>query len=249
NGATPDYYTTYNQCAPSSINNPSGFQLPRTGNAYAGIFTGGDWTREYVAIKLDSTLSNGCIYYIEFYVSRANNFGMATDKMGCAFTNDTTGFYTIAANLPLIPAIQSTPGVLLTDTLNWIKISGNYIANGTEEFLLIGNFYDTTNTYEDTVSQAPYYYAYYYIDDVKVLSCDSTLAMGKNTLINKKESSSVYPNPANKYFNIFYDGKRKVEYCELYESSGYLLKRQKWKEGLRQNLFLTEEIKKRNLHT
>jgi hypothetical protein len=110
---------------------------------------------------------------------------MATDKIGCAFTNDTTGFYSTIGYLPLLPAIQSTPGILIADTLNWVKISGNYVANGTEQFLLIGNFYDDANTYVDTVDNTVLYYsAYYYIDDVTITTITGINEQNQNILIN-----------------------------------------------------------------
>jgi len=35
---------------------------------------------------------------------------------------------------------------VITDTLNWIKISGIYAANGGEDHIIIGNFYDDART-------------------------------------------------------------------------------------------------------
>lgn len=177
NAATPDLFSYKPSCVNSSLNNPLGYQLPRTGTCYAGIYGYLNPTREYLALKLDSVLSNGCNYYIEFYISRAEYYGLACDKMGAAFTNDTTGFKSILGALPLTVSIQSTPGILLADSMNWIKISGYYIANGTELFFLIGNFYNDANTYWDTVDvNGALNGAYYYIDDVKILPCNLSSA-------------------------------------------------------------------------
>lgn len=175
NGATPDLYSYKSTCGNSSLNNPSGYQLPRTGLCYAGIYGYLQPTREYIAIRLDSNLTSGCTYYIEFYISLANFYGLACDKMGVSFTDDTTGYSQITTTLPLTPVVQSLPGLLLSDTLNWTKVSGNYTANGTETFFLIGNFYDDTNTYWDTINpNGDLSSAYYYIDDVKILPCGMT---------------------------------------------------------------------------
>jgi hypothetical protein len=191
--ATPDLYSYKPSCINSSLNNPLGYQVPRTGLCYAGVYGYLQPTRDYIAVKLDSNLSLGCTYYIEFYVSLANKYGLACDKMGAAFTDDTTGFKSISTALPLFPAIQSPPGVLLYDTLNWTKISGYYTANGTELFFIIGNFYDDANTTWDTVDvTAPALNgAYYYIDDVKISPCgvSSIFQTNENNLINIQQVS------------------------------------------------------------
>jgi hypothetical protein len=182
---TPDFYSYKPGCINSSLNNFTGYQLPRTGLCYPGIYGYLMPSREYIAIKLDSNLSLGCTYYIEFFVSRANSFGLACDKIGVAFTDDTIGFKSISTALPLIPAIQSPPGVLLSDTMNWMSINGYYTANGTERFLIIGNFYNDINTTWDTVDVNALFLngAYYYIDDVTILQCGVT-GISLNNAVN-----------------------------------------------------------------
>ncbi len=237
--STPDlfcYNSTSLNCTVSSLNNPTGFQNPRSGFAYAGIYTWAGETREYIAVLLDSALSGDCTYYIEFYLSRADNFGFATDKIGCAFTNDTNNLDTTIFYLPLMPAIESQPGVLMTDSQNWVRVNGFYTAQGNERYLIIGNFHENSNTYVDTSNITLYYSAYYYIDDVKLLSCDSTLVLSEMELNKqtKAKEISIYPNPVNNVLNIFHDASVSIENIEIFDQTGELLLRQKLRNSQQQ---------------
>jgi hypothetical protein len=218
---SPDFYTfnINGSCINSSLNNPSGYQLPRTGFSYVGIYTYAGPTREYVAISLDSFLSAGCTYYVQFYISQANNFGLGTDRMGCTFVNDTTGFFSQTQYLNLTPAIENPSGFILNDTLNWTSINGFYTAQGTEKYLLIGNFYDDLNTLIDTSHVASFYNSYYYVDDVYVSSCITSA----NSL-NSSSFPIIYPNPSNGSIKIPNSFKEKIVSISVYNMMGIKLK-------------------------
>jgi hypothetical protein len=225
--ATPDLFTYKSTCINSSLNNPFGYQLPKTGLAYAGIYGFLTPTREYLAIRFDSSLTNGCNYYIEFYISLANSSGLACDKIGVAFTNDTSGFSLISGALPLAPVVQSPAGILMSDTLNWMKISGSFIANGTEEFIIIGNFYDQMNTYWDTVNVfGDLNSAYYYIDDVLMLPCNVSSTLEDENL-NNGTKVIFFPVPATNV--LYFELSEKPEHLsiEITDLSGRLF----WKKN------------------
>jgi len=201
-GATPDYYTYFpGYCSGvNSVNNPSGFQLARTGNAYAGIYGILSPNRDYIAVSLTDSLLPGECYYTEFYVSLANLSRFAIDNIGCYYTNDTSGYKSFGTNIPVVPQIRNQPGVFLSDTLNWAKISGNFVASGGETFLLIGNFYNDLNTPVDTVNfTSGWQGAYYYVDDVLVAPCDSIV--GVNHII--PNVIRIFPIPASNELYIF----------------------------------------------
>lgn len=212
-GATPDYYTYFpGYCTGvSSVNNPSGFQLARTGNAYAGIYGMGSPTREYVAIKLRDSLQQGGCYYAEFYVSLANKSRYAIDNMGCYFTNDTSGYKTLTTNIPVVPQVLNQPGNFLSDTMTWQKVSGSFAAAGGETFMIIGNFFNDANTVLDTVKlSSNWQAAYYYIDDVLVTPCDSLTGIHSNYSL---PDINVYPMPATNYLNVI--SNRTIQKCKL----------------------------------
>lgn len=86
-----------------------------------------------------------------------------------------------------IPQVVNT--TLLDDTLNWIKIEGSFIANGTEEYISIGNFYpDSLSGFVHSYPAAPLSGslrgAHYFIDDVSVTEIPDVYA-GNDTLIKQ----------------------------------------------------------------
>lgn len=196
NIASPDLYSYKPSCTNSSFNNPSGYQLPKTGLCYAGIYTYLlPNTREYVEIKLLDTLQANQDYQVSFFVSRAEGFNLAADRIGAYFSNDSALALT-GGNLPFTPQISNPAGNILYDSINWVQISGIYHATGGEKFITIGNFYNTPNTLIDTVSSGPNYDAYYYIDDVSVTTATAINENDKNIFVN------IYPSPVRNVLNI-----------------------------------------------
>jgi hypothetical protein len=97
-----------------------------------------------------------------------NNIGI--NFSNTSITNTGTGYI-----LNLNPNILKFNNPIINDTLNWVEISGIYIANGGEKYITLGNFFDDANT--DTINTGNGWYlgAYYYIDDVSVIPIDSIL--------------------------------------------------------------------------
>jgi hypothetical protein len=81
---------------------------------------------------------------------------------------------------------------VISDTLNWTKISGIYLASGGESFITMGNFKDDASTQtqgnEDTLAMP---FSYYFIEDVSVEEInqpfwqyhDTTVYYGDSVLI------------------------------------------------------------------
>ena len=87
-----------------------------------------------------------------------------------------------------------TPQILLqgnppiTDTVNWVKVSGLYQATGGEQYITIGNFnYDSTTVTQIVDAASPYDAAYYYIDDVSIYEIKKSNA-GRDTIICEGDS-------------------------------------------------------------
>jgi hypothetical protein len=84
---------------------------------------------------------------------------------------------------------------VLIDTMNWVRVSGIFIASGGERFIMLGNFYDDDQT--DTLATPAFcVMAYYYIDDVSVYEISDCFA-GSNTTICYRDSIQlgVPPQP------------------------------------------------------
>jgi gliding motility-associated-like protein len=154
-GSTPD---CYNMCVnslayPTICSVPYNcrtYQMPRTGEAFLGLWTysvmdaldSSKIESENIAVKLATPLKPNVCYYGEFYANLGNISNVAINQLGMLLTSNiyttTVGSFTNTIN----PQIQWDTTYWFTDTLNWVKISGTFIAQGGEEYLTIGNFRD-----------------------------------------------------------------------------------------------------------
>lgn len=172
NWGTADYY---NACAPVSIVGVSvpynffGYQPAYSGQAYTGIYsyTQYDTYREYIQSELTEPLTAGVEYYVEFYVSLADHSAVGTNRIGALFTHYRP-YHDGWDYIPSQPQVENPLNRLISDTLNWTKISGSFVAQGGERYITIGNFFDWTET--DTTEPNLIYIesTYYYVDGVSV---------------------------------------------------------------------------------
>jgi hypothetical protein len=94
-----------------------------------------------------------------------------------------------------MPQTTHTPQVydtaIIKDTLNWVKIEGSFIANGSERFITIGNFFDGAHT--DTLFTLYWgwgvtYHGVYLFDDVSVINCENIPHAGNDTSIRQGDT-------------------------------------------------------------
>ncbi len=196
NNASSDYYNACNTNTVGVPNNLSGYQLARTGQGYAGIYTyGSSDVREYIQVQLTSPLSAGETYNIEVYVSPSEVNNYSVDGMGVYISTGSVagvGGYL----LPFIPQVANPTGNIISDTTSWTLVSGTYIASGGEDHITIGNFLSDANT--DTIQTNPAGLlgrGYYWIDDVSVTS---TIGIDEPS----SSSISIYPNPISGMLSI-----------------------------------------------
>ena len=226
-GIEPGYFSPF--CNDGGLggmpSNAFGYQYPHTGNAYVGIYTfvdaGKDSTtptykashnlRDYLQVQLQSILVPGTKYYTTVYVSLGDSFKYACNDLGVCFSDSALNLSSrrvLSYHVPQI--INDTSHNLLTGKINWKKISGSFIANGGENYMIIGDFnndkhVDTLNT--DTIGYPIHQWlaSYYFIDDV-IVSPDSNYADSVITAtqnVNKpKEELVIFPNPSNGKFTI-----------------------------------------------
>ncbi len=192
---SPDYF---NLCSASmSIPvNYFGNQIARSPNAYAGLVTmfypqhTFDY-REYAEIELTDSLETGVTYCVSFYVSLAETSLLSVDGLGVYLSVDSI-YSSQAGPLPFQPQVINPIGNIINDTLNWVRIQGNYIATGGEKFITIGNFNSdaqTSFTYNNFGTDS---IAYYYIDDVSVVQGQCTVGLEEPEV---KSEIKIYPNP------------------------------------------------------
>jgi hypothetical protein len=170
---TSDYF---NACAPvsfPSVNVPAnqqGYQTARTGVGYTGVIplsSAADY-REYVMAPLSSPLVANATYLVEFYVSLADSSILAIDRLGAYLSVGPVGPVPNYAPLGVTPQVESPANVYLTDSTDWMLVSGLVVAAGGEDHITIGSFRDDAST---GTTPGPGQWpggAYYYIDDVSV---------------------------------------------------------------------------------
>ena len=217
-----DFAPYFNACSiPSYIYDPSsagvpanggGYQFAATGSAYIGMFTYVHQTsddRGAAGCQLSAPLIIGTKYYVSFMVSlsaidSSEYYNTASDHIGALFS---TVPYSISSPSPKNNFAQVYSTTIITDTLNWTKVSGSFIADSAYKYIAIGNFFDDAHT------NVFFFYsepgggdssAVYFVDDVCVssdsLTCNSILSIDdfkKNGL-----NINIFPNPANEYFEI-----------------------------------------------
>ena len=211
-GATSDYF---HECADafSSVSIPTNYffqyQYAHSGVAYGGFYVSvyGSSYREYLQVQLAEPMLAEQCYYVEFYTAPAEvNDGtfaaVAIDELGLYISvdrlaSDDIYYYDY---LDVDPQIKSPDGYFLSDTLNWIKISGIYVAEGGEEWITIGNFQSSADTETEEIISGPGYdLSYYAIDDVSITALtgisvlpDSILCVGESLLLESVEGADSY---------------------------------------------------------
>lgn len=224
---TCDLYNTCNNGTFGVPNNQVGYQQAHSGNGYAGFFAaqGFSETREYLQVQLNDTLEQGVAYCVQFYVCLADKldgfneyiFDMAVNNLGCFAS---TNFYAPQPNnfdhISVTPQVVNDPAQqLLNDTANWVLVEGQFIANGGEQYLLIGSFND--NAGQDTTALdfwQSMLWSYYLIDDVQLRNCSCpeiftgalTMPLGCHNDTNGSITASAFGGVPPYSYNLFLGG-------------------------------------------
>ena len=176
NNGTTDYYHPCALVPAWSVPaNNYGYQYAADGDAYVGFrLYDTEWGanyREYAGVKLISPLQNCMRYRLSFKVSFAydNKTKWATDDIGATVVNYPGQNVNLSTQTVLTyqPVVENIQGNIITDSSGWVLISGEFIAAGGEQYLIIGNFKDDANTTAlDVFPQKFYGTSYYYMDEV-----------------------------------------------------------------------------------
>jgi gliding motility-associated-like protein len=228
NGST-DYLHACNAGNFGVPSNQWGFQLARSGNAYANMISyyQGSY-REYMQTMLACALQAGQQYEVSFFVSCADDSRYSIDGMGLQFSDvalvqDGTGRIEILGEAH----IHNTLGQVLDDKDNWVEIHGIYTAQGGEQYITIGNFVENSDLTIETFSSWDGYYASYYIDDISVLSPEPMVDLGPDTVICAGESitydfSNVCGNVELTWEDGSTDMPRTISQAGTYSISGII---------------------------
>ena len=202
-----------------------GFEFPAKGFGYAGIRTflgrvrastdsipDRDY-REYLAAKLNLPLEAGKTYFLSFKVSVAEQAKYTSDDLGMAFMSEIPDWQLVYDQFT--PALANQQGRYITQTEGWMTIFGSYRANGTEKYVIIGNFKNdqgtsliVSNDFDDDAEST----TYFYIDDVSVKPCTADfpehIIQTQDTSLCPGESITLEATPVEDAIYIWENGDR-----------------------------------------
>ena len=207
----------FNSCstAMGTPKNFNGTQVSDFGKGYAGLyFYAPDDYREYLQAELSKTLVKGEKYSISFYISLAERSDFAIKEFGVLFSKDKMKIqgkkvlskkkrYQQKGNKYNFMEIGYTN--FYSDTQDWILVNSQFIANGTERYMTIGNFKNNVRTRMFKTKKNAKQGAYYYIDMVLVEAIDK-VSTPVVSLVNEKLSVETFElNKAHVFDNILFE--------------------------------------------
>ncbi|MFC1733129.1 T9SS type A sorting domain-containing protein, partial [candidate division KSB1 bacterium] len=200
--ASPDFLST--KCTSSQLKvpvNKFGYQYSHSGIGYCGLDLFEQpipipWPcsyREYIQTPLFLDLDSSKTYQITFFVNLTDTSNRALSNIGIYFS-DTLIYYPPPIQpsihvLDFIPQFQNPDSNIITDKIEWVEISGTYLAKGGERYIVIGNFFDDSSSNIITVPgglTSIAISAYYFIDDIMIRQMDTIhypAVTGNDTLI------------------------------------------------------------------
>lgn len=149
--------------------------------------------REYVQIKLIEKLRPNELAYVELWIAKERQAKLVSNNLGFHFSTKRISKDTKEV-IELIPQINIDT-VINRDKKRWVKLSGSFIPDKPYDYLLIGNFFDNSQTETivfENYNGSPYTppYAYYLLDDVKVWQ-DEELLVFEDSLVRLNEPISL----------------------------------------------------------
>jgi Secretion system C-terminal sorting domain len=188
--------------------------------------TGGGipYFRDYTQGHLYKPLTAGKTYCVSFYTTVEQRSEFAINNIGAYFDDGSIDTAKDSANCA-IPQTMYIPQILDTEIIEdtvgwstmwepypvgdsfiydrtWVKIQGTFVANGTERFITLGNFYDNAHTRRAVINSNPlggggvtgFYQTVYLIDDVSVMESDNVPFAGHDTTIGPGDSVFLGPH-------------------------------------------------------
>lgn len=174
--------------------NFNGSQPANFGRGYAGLYLfAPDDYREYFQTKLLQPLKEGVKYRVSFYVSLAERSDFAIKEFGVLFSKDKLSVDTkkeLSKKL-LYQQKKNSYNYLeigysnfYSDTQDWILVHTEFVAKGSEKYLMIGNFKSNARTRLFKTKRNAKQGAYYYVDMVEVSEAKNNKAKQEVVLAN-----------------------------------------------------------------
>ncbi len=189
----------YNTCYPNVPNTSVGYQWPKTGGGFirttfycTSVTCTYTNSRTYPKNRMISNLIAGKTYCVKMNVNLQNTSPFAIDALQILLADvsiDTIKY----VNIPLTylsPQITNTLGII-NDTLSWIEVSNTFVANGTEKYLVLGNFKTDAATTTSATGVSSGVWSEYMVDDVSVIDFNLPAYAGPDKNINLGDSTFI----------------------------------------------------------
>ncbi|MFD0796783.1 OmpA family protein [Maribacter chungangensis] len=224
----------FNGCskAMGTPKNFNGEQPAHFGVGYLGFyFYAPDDYREYIQAQLTETLVKGETYTVSFYVSLAERSDFAIREFGVQFVENPVHVDTRKTlsrmHLSRIQGDISNYFDIIyadfySDKEDWVKVEKEFVANGTENYLLLGNFKNNASTQKFRTKRNVTKGSYYYVDMVAVLpqnpEAHSRLAVIKGEKTFQLDSIHRFKNLLFRFdtFELLADSKKELDEIEAY---------------------------------
>lgn len=148
--------------------------------------------RGYPRNKLKQTLQAGKTYCVKFYVNVTDATTYGVDGLGAYFGDSSLDTIKLCDK----PISYLTPQIqyagLVTDTMNWVLVTGTFTATGIEKYMMLGNFKSdvTTNTVLINPTNLPLVFCDVLYDQVSVMDISLPAFAGRDTFF--VASDSIY---------------------------------------------------------
>ena len=244
-GGSPDLFNVCGSLGYEVPLNKVGFQEAKSGEGYALFATYSDISddaREFLQGELKYPLIANEQYYFQTYVSQCDSLQFATHNIGITFTEDDPSTHlTCYPNCEVYYENEiSNP---LTSKTDWMLIEGNFVANGGEQFIHIGNLRTDSLSEIEFVGggvdpDVAWEASGYYIDDVWLSHMDSMHYVSVNEELGVNNYKlEVFPNPASDFVSIDFSiqpsaGRSLEVTVEMFDAVGRLVKSEPWKSEI-----------------
>ncbi len=208
----------------------------RTGTSYAGLRYQKKY-KEFLQVKLAEQLHRGTTYEFTMYVRFAYWSNASLKSFGALFTKLGYKSQGDVIKSALIDSVSKKGSFI--NGYKWFKVTGNYLADGGEKYLTIGNF--SAKVAKDMVRLNKFKFgfkeAYYFIDDVSLIKFKEPIEKVKVEIVGSfkadddsvlvvKKDVKVGEKIALK--NIFFENARYYllpeSYAELNKLAQYLMR-------------------------
>jgi hypothetical protein len=152
------------------------------------------YNRDYLQGRLSNKLTVGKTYCVSYYVCQEEYSRYAIMDFGAYLDN---GIIDTAISECGKPKTQFIPQIvykdsIISDTANWTKVEGSFVATGVEQFITIGNFLSKSATTYTSMPDNGYngftWFSLYLVDDVSVIESDAIVDAGPDTHVGFGDS-------------------------------------------------------------